>query len=153
MDSQISCARQATSTAKQSLLSWAISCISILLTAQVQELQQSNGGGQAVQCDVTSYEDQEKLFRAHMTKYGSLDVAFLNAGILEQGLLLCADFQAVARRLQAKTFQGLLQATSWMARPATALTCLMWCSRRCSGVFSLQLITCKAEAEVSKPHC
>lgn len=41
--------------------------------------------------DVTDEASQKRAFAAHMSKYGSLDVAILNAGIGETGDLIWAD--------------------------------------------------------------
>ena len=45
------------------------------------------GGGRAtgVQCDVTDEEAQSAAFREHVQRHGGMDVAVLNAGILESG--------------------------------------------------------------------
>ena len=52
---------------------------------QVRELEGAGGVAQAVRCDVTSYKDQQAMFDKHIEAYKHLDVAFLNAGLLERG--------------------------------------------------------------------
>ena len=44
------------------------------------------GSGIAVQCNVQDDAAQQAAFSRHMHAWGSLDVAVLNAGIMEKGL-------------------------------------------------------------------
>ena len=44
------------------------------------------GSGTAVQCNVQDDAAQRAAFSRHMQAWGSLDVAVLNAGIMEKGL-------------------------------------------------------------------
>ena len=48
-------------------------------------MRQAGGQAQAVRCDVSSQQQQEQMFEAHMQAYGRLDTAVLNAGIGETG--------------------------------------------------------------------
>lgn len=42
----------------------------------------------ATECDVVDQASQERAFRDHASRYGSLDIAIINAGIMESGDLL-----------------------------------------------------------------
>lgn len=51
----------------------------------VEHLESLGGRAIAVHCDVRCEESQRHLFQRHMQAYGRLDIAILNAGIMESG--------------------------------------------------------------------
>ena len=53
---------------------------------QVRLMKAQGGSGLAVQCDVQDDAAQRAAFSRHVQAWGSLDVAVLNAGIMEKGL-------------------------------------------------------------------
>lgn len=72
-------------------------------TVVIGDLDTTNGpaicdeiGGTFVECDVTNAEQVETLFRTAKEKYGSLDIAFNNAGISppEDDSILTTDIEA-----------------------------------------------------------
>ncbi len=57
----------------------------------VKEIEASGGTAYGVVANVSKEIDAENLMKAAVDKYGSLDVAVLNAGILRDGLLVRVD--------------------------------------------------------------
>ena len=53
---------------------------------QVRLMKGQGGSGIAVQCDVQDDAAQRAAFSEHIQAWGPLDVAVLNAGIMERGL-------------------------------------------------------------------
>lgn len=52
---------------------------------QVTLIEEQNGKAIAVQCNVQDDAGQTSAFERHIEAWGSLDVAILNAGIMEKG--------------------------------------------------------------------
>lgn len=60
---------------------------------QVAHAQQRAGrtiATEIVSCDVSNPEQQQRAFARHIARYGTLDIAFLNAGIMERGDLIAS---------------------------------------------------------------
>ncbi len=61
------------------------------VTATVKEIEASGGTAFGIVANVAKETDAENLMKGAVDKYGSLDVAVLNAGILRDGLLVRVD--------------------------------------------------------------
>ena len=70
--------------------------------ATAQQITNRNPGAQtlAVHCDVTDESSQRHAFKAHIQRFGTLDVVILNAGIMESGDLLDPGSDTWQRSLQ-----------------------------------------------------
>lgn len=52
---------------------------------QADQCRQLGVQGLGVSCDVTSNQAQQAAFQQHLRKHGTLDIAVLNAGVMELG--------------------------------------------------------------------
>ena len=68
------------------LFSRDVPCVSCGHHMQVRLVKAQGGSGIAVQCNVQDDAAQRAAFSRHIQAWGSLDVAVLNAGIMETGL-------------------------------------------------------------------
>ena len=57
-------------------------------TTVAQEINSNGGQALAVMCDVSNESNQRAAFDAHVKRFGGLNVAVLNAGIMENGNFL-----------------------------------------------------------------
>ena len=66
---------------------------------QAESIHAAGGHAVGVQCDVCDMDAQRRAFDDHAARHGSLNIAVLNAGILEQGEhSLGLETSAVSRR-------------------------------------------------------
>ncbi len=57
------------------------------MVLHVKELGQTGCEALAIQCDVSNEQQQQEVFQRHMEQYGRMDIAILNAGIGDQGMV------------------------------------------------------------------
>ena len=105
----------------------------------VRDLRSMGGEAIAVHCDVRCEESQKQLFQRHMQEYGRLDVAILNAGIMESGDFLSHSSSAWKHTLDVNlvgVMMGVRLAVEAMA-PVRRGTILLVSSA--GGVFPMPL--------------
>ena len=80
-----------------------------------QEIEETGGQAEILQCDVSSFSDCEAFFKAVIAKFGRIDILVNNAGITKDGLLLKmpeSDFDAVINT----NLKGAFHCTRFAAR-------------------------------------
>jgi 3-oxoacyl-[acyl-carrier protein] reductase len=77
----------------------------------VQDIRAAGGEAVAVVADVTRDEDVARLMETAVETFGSINVAFANAGIIRDGLMLIPDHQTgkVQRVLSTDDFRAVLE--------------------------------------------
>ncbi len=81
-----------------------------VLTEAAAELKKHGGEVETVVCNVAKEEDAERLMQTAVDRFGRLDVAVLNAGILRDGLLIKIDKETgkVKRKMSLEQWQMVI---------------------------------------------
>ena len=114
----------------------------LLLLGQVNEIRSQGGVAERGICDVTDDASQRAVFQAHVDQWHSLDVVFLNAGIAEQGRVVClckhdllVSHPSLLRSLQSLPCSTSLAGSSHITSRMLCMllvSCLTW--RTQSGI-------------------
>jgi 3-oxoacyl-[acyl-carrier protein] reductase len=93
--------------------------------AAVESLRKAGGAAEGVVCDVSKEADCTALANRAVEKFGSLDVAVLNAGILRDGLLIKVD-------KETRKPKGKMSLEQWQAVIDVNLTGVFLSGRECA---------------------
>lgn len=81
-----------------------------VLTEAAEALKKHGAEVETVVCNVAKEEDAEKLMQSAVDRFGALDVAILNAGILRDGLLIKVDKETgkVKKKMSLEQWQMVI---------------------------------------------
>jgi 3-oxoacyl-[acyl-carrier protein] reductase len=95
------------------------------LKAAVEGLRQAGGQAEAIVCNVAREADCEQLAARAVERFGALDIAVLNAGILRDGLLLKVD-------KETRKPKGKMTLDQWQSVIDVNLTGVFLSGRECA---------------------